>query len=51
MLSIDEIAAKLDDRRLDKVATATGLHQTTIARIRDGRNTNPCLNTIRLLSD
>jgi transcriptional regulator with XRE-family HTH domain len=36
-MDIDEIRAKLADRRLDIVSEGTGLHRSTIARIRDGK--------------
>ena len=36
-MDIDEIKAKLATRRLDVTAEATGIHRSTIARIRDGK--------------
>lgn len=36
-MNIDEIRSKLADRRLDIVSEGTGLHRSTIARIRDGK--------------
>lgn len=41
MIDLDNIKRKLHDRRLDIVAEATGLHRSTIARIRDGEQKNP----------
>jgi hypothetical protein len=50
MLTLEEIKGKLADRRLDAVASATGLHVNSIARIRDGRNLNPKHSTLAALS-
>jgi transcriptional regulator with XRE-family HTH domain len=36
-VDIDEIRAKLADRRLDIVSEGCGVHRSTIARIRDGK--------------
>jgi len=38
MIDLDNIKRKLADRRLDIVSTATGIHRSTLARIRDGKN-------------
>lgn len=48
---LDEVRRLLADRRLDKVAAATGLHRDTIRAIRDGENTNPTLATLQKLYD
>jgi len=37
IVKIDEIRAKLADRRLDIISDETGIHRSTIARIRDGK--------------
>ena len=50
MLTLEEINAKLADRRLDAVAKATGLHVNSVARIRDGKNLNPKHSTVAALS-
>ena len=50
MLTLEEIKAKLADRRLDAVAKATGLHVNSVARIRDGKNTDPKPSTLAALS-
>ncbi len=50
MLTLEEIKAKLADRRLDAVAKATGLHVNSVARIRDGKNTDPKHSTLAALS-
>ena len=50
MLTLEEIKAKLADRRLDAVAKATGLHVNSVARIRDGKNLNPKHSTVAVLS-
>lgn len=34
-MDIDEIRRKLKDRRLDVVSERTGIHRSTIARVRD----------------
>jgi DNA-directed RNA polymerase specialized sigma54-like protein len=36
-MDIDEIRAALADRRLDIVSEGSGVHRSTIARIRDGK--------------
>ena len=50
MLTFQEIRERLQDRRLDAVAEATGLHPNSIARIRDGKNTDPKHSTLAALS-
>ena len=50
MLTLDEIRKRLQDRRLDVVALATGLHANSIARIRDAANLDPKYSTIHALS-
>lgn len=37
MIELDNIKHKLADRRLDVVSDATGIHRSTIARVRDGK--------------
>ena len=51
MLTIDQIRAALRDRRLAKVAEATGLHYNTIREVRDNPNANPTYKVIKVLSD
>ena len=51
MLTLQQISTKLKDRRINKVADATGLHRNTITEIRDGIQTNPTLRVMMLLSD
>lgn len=41
----------MHDRRLDVVATATGLHRNTISGIRTGKIQNPTYSVIKKLSD
>lgn len=48
---LDEVRRLLADRRLDKVADATGLSRETVRQIRDGVNTNPTLATLQKLYD
>ena len=50
MTDLDNIKRKLHDRRLDIVAEATGLHRSTIARIRDGEQKNPTYYVLEKLS-
>ena len=50
MLTFQQIRERLQDRRLDAVAEATGLHPNSIARIRDGKNLNPKHSTVAALS-
>jgi hypothetical protein len=51
MLDLDQIKAKLADRRLNVIADATGLHVNTIANIRDAKIENPTYYVLRKLSD
>jgi len=51
MLTLEEIRKRLQDRRLDVVAFATGLHPNSVARIRDGKNKDPKHSTLAALSD
>lgn len=51
MLTLDQIRAALRDRRLAKVAEATGLHYNTIREIRDNPDANPTYKVIKALSD
>ena len=50
MLTLAEIRTALADRRLNVVAKATGLHVTTIARIRDGVSVDPKSSVVAALS-
>lgn len=51
ILTIDEIRSKLQDRRLEVVATATGLHYNTLRHIRDTKQTNVKYETLEKLSN
>lgn len=51
MLDLDEIRAKLADRRLNVVADATGLHRNTVSDIASGRIINPSYLAVKALSD
>lgn len=51
MLTLEQVRALLADRRLDKVSEATGLHRSTLARIRDGLTPKVNATTLKLLSD
>jgi hypothetical protein len=50
MKEIEWIRAGLLDRRPKVVSERTGLHVNTITRIRDGKETNPKINTLNLLA-
>jgi len=47
MLPLTKIILLLQDRKLDKVAAATGVHENTIRAIAKGQNTNPTLKTLK----
>lgn len=51
MLTLDEIKRLLADRRMDIVSAATAVNRNTLAAIRDGKNQNPTLRTMKRLSD
>lgn len=51
MLTVEQIAARLADRRVPLVAAATGLHHNTIYAIRDGKVSDPSHRVIKALSD
>lgn len=51
MLTLDEIKRLLADRRLNVVSAATAVNRNTLAQIRDGKNENPTLRTMKRLSD
>jgi vacuolar-type H+-ATPase subunit D/Vma8 len=51
MMTLEEIRKALQDRRLDKVSTATGLHYNTVRDIRDNSEANPTYFTLKSLSD
>jgi len=50
MLTLEQIRTALADRRLNVVAKATGIHVTTIARIRDGATSDPKSSVLVALS-
>lgn len=50
MLTLEQIRTALADRRLNVVAKATGIHVTTIARIRDGNTLDPKSSVVAALS-
>lgn len=49
-MTIDKIRKALKDRRLSSISRQTGLHQNTIAKIRDGVTSDPSLETIEKLT-
>lgn len=50
ILTLDEIRAKLQDRRLEVVSKMTGLHYNTLLLIRDNKNSNVKYSTLAVLS-
>ena len=50
MLTVEEIRAALQDRRLYRVAAATGLHYNTLRDIRDGTAVDIKLSTAAVLT-
>ena len=51
MLTLDQIRQRLQDRRIDAVAQATGLHYNTVRDVRSNPDANPTHRVIRALSD
>lgn len=51
LLPIGVIRQSLMDRRVHVVSYETGLHYNTIRNVRDGKNPNPTLSTMRVLTD
>lgn len=51
MLTLPEVVQQLQDRKLSKVAEATGVHENTLRRIRDGQQQNPAYETLKAVSD
>ncbi|MGC9216636.1 helix-turn-helix domain-containing protein [Acidithiobacillus sp.] len=47
----EELSKALQDRRISVVSKATGLHQNTLRKIRNGENLNPTYKVIKTLSD
>ena len=50
LLTIPEIRERLQDRRLDLVAIATGLHYNTVLYIKTGNAKSANLSTVEKLS-
>ncbi len=51
MMSLEDIRKALQDRRLLKVAEATGLHYNTLRMVRDKADLNPTHRVMKALSD
>ena len=51
MMTVDEIAEALKDRRIPVVARAIGVHHNTVSAIRDGKVKNPSHRVVSALSD
>lgn len=51
MMTLGEIRDALQDRRVDKVADATGMHYNTVREVRDNENANPTWRVMKALND
>ena len=51
MMTLEQIVASLQDRRLDIVAQATGVHPNTLRAIRQGKQTNPTYSVLKAIND
>ena len=51
MLDLEQIREMLADRRIDIVASETGLGYTTVREVRSGAQDNPTYKTVKALSD
>ena len=51
MMTLVQIRSLLQDRRLQMVAEATGLHENTIRQIRKDENSNPTYKVMVALSE
>lgn len=51
MLALEQIREMLADRRIDIVASETGLGYTTVREVRSGLQDNPSYKTLKALSD
>lgn len=51
MMTLDEVVEKLKNVSAKPVSDATGLHYNSVRAIRDGRNDDPKLSTLKALSD
>ena len=51
IMELSAIREALADRRMSVIADALGVHQSTVAAIRDGKNLNPTYGVYRGLSD
>lgn len=51
LLTVEQLKAKLQDRRLEVVANATGLHYNTLLTIRDSHVVNVKYETLTKLSE
>lgn len=50
ILDLEQIKRALEDRRLSKVAKATGLSYPTLKKLAEGEKTNYTLDTLRAIS-
>ena len=51
IMSLEELRDALQDRRLDVVSRATGIHANTLGKIKRGEQQNPKLSTVEALSE
>lgn len=50
-MTLEQIQAGLQDRRITVVAKITGIHPNTIRAIRNGKAVNPSYQVVKALSD
>ena len=51
VMDVTELREALQDRKLNVLAEATGVHVNTLSELKNGRATNPKLSTLKALSD
>lgn len=51
MMTLEQIRAALQDRRVSMIARATGLHYNTVRDVRDNDEANPTYKVLKALSD
>lgn len=51
MMTLKQVREALKDRRVDKVANATGIHYNTVREVRDNEDANPTWRVLKALND
>lgn len=51
MLTLHQIAERLQDRTITKVSEATGINRNLLKQFKDNAATNPMYATVKTLSD